>query len=149
MEPIKSNQLLNQSIPLDLAEIKSQPLKLTKITSRMTVQSSFLSFSKLVVTSTFFCPSSPQLNLPIIMGSGMNSVEEVLLYNVELTKSPNLKEISFSPTNILQLSVFHPLLISLRTSTQPPVTKPTPPFSHQKIWRPLLLHVHIFFVLSS
>ncbi|MFS7929269.1 hypothetical protein Hanom_Chr04g00330541 [Helianthus anomalus] len=72
------------------------------------------------------------------MGSAMNSVEEVLLYNVELKQ-----------TDILQLSVFHPLLISLRTSTQPPVTKPPPPFSLQKIWRPLLLHVHIFFVLSS
>ncbi|MFS7972938.1 hypothetical protein Hanom_Chr09g00850741 [Helianthus anomalus] len=30
MEPIKSNQLLNQYPPLDLAEIKSQPLKLPK-----------------------------------------------------------------------------------------------------------------------
>ncbi|MFS8009381.1 hypothetical protein Hanom_Chr14g01284051 [Helianthus anomalus] len=45
MKPIKSNQLLNQSTLLDLAEIKSQPLKLIKITSRMAVQSSFLWFS--------------------------------------------------------------------------------------------------------
>ncbi|MFS8011965.1 hypothetical protein Hanom_Chr14g01315191 [Helianthus anomalus] len=31
MVPIKSNKLLNQFSPLDLAKIKSQPLKLTKI----------------------------------------------------------------------------------------------------------------------
>ncbi|MFS7913490.1 hypothetical protein Hanom_Chr02g00142381 [Helianthus anomalus] len=42
MEPIKSNQLSNQYPPLDLAENKSQPLKLIKITSLMAVQSSFL-----------------------------------------------------------------------------------------------------------
>ncbi|MFS7992040.1 hypothetical protein Hanom_Chr12g01077621 [Helianthus anomalus] len=42
MEPIKSNQLSNQYPPLDLAEIKSQPLKLIKITSLMVVKSSFL-----------------------------------------------------------------------------------------------------------
>ncbi|MFS7925730.1 hypothetical protein Hanom_Chr04g00288551 [Helianthus anomalus] len=33
MEPIKSNQLSNQYSPLDLAENKSQPLKLIKIIS--------------------------------------------------------------------------------------------------------------------
>ncbi|MFS8008539.1 hypothetical protein Hanom_Chr14g01273991 [Helianthus anomalus] len=42
MEPIKSNQLSNQYPPLDLAEIKSQPLKLIKITSLIAVESSFL-----------------------------------------------------------------------------------------------------------
>ncbi|KAF5760554.1 hypothetical protein HanXRQr2_Chr16g0754851 [Helianthus annuus] len=41
MEPIKSNHLLNQYPPLDLTEIKSQPLKLTKITTLMAVQGSF------------------------------------------------------------------------------------------------------------
>ncbi|MFS8012971.1 hypothetical protein Hanom_Chr14g01327251 [Helianthus anomalus] len=44
MEPIKSNQLLTQSLPLDLAEIKSQPLKLTKVTPLMAVQDSFIQF---------------------------------------------------------------------------------------------------------
>ncbi|MFS8014325.1 hypothetical protein Hanom_Chr15g01343231 [Helianthus anomalus] len=39
-----SNQLSNQPPPLDLAEIKSQPLKLTKITDRMTVQGGSLWF---------------------------------------------------------------------------------------------------------
>ncbi|KAF5753851.1 hypothetical protein HanXRQr2_Chr17g0784681 [Helianthus annuus] len=39
MVPIKSNQLLNQYPPLDLAEIKSQPLKLPKITTVMEVYS--------------------------------------------------------------------------------------------------------------
>ncbi|MFS8014157.1 hypothetical protein Hanom_Chr15g01341291 [Helianthus anomalus] len=53
MVPIKSNQLLNQSPPLDLAEIKSQPLKLTKITAVVAVGGSFLWF---VVTSTFSYP---------------------------------------------------------------------------------------------
>ncbi|MFS8011788.1 hypothetical protein Hanom_Chr14g01313211 [Helianthus anomalus] len=40
MEPIKSNQPLTQSSPLDLAEIKSQPLKLLKITVVVAVQGS-------------------------------------------------------------------------------------------------------------
>ncbi|MFS7949596.1 hypothetical protein Hanom_Chr06g00573471 [Helianthus anomalus] len=44
MEPIKSNQLLTQSLPLDLAEIKSQPLKLQKITVAVAVQGSSLPF---------------------------------------------------------------------------------------------------------
>ncbi|KAJ0581555.1 hypothetical protein HanHA300_Chr04g0142371 [Helianthus annuus] len=39
MEPIKSNQPLTQSSPLDLAEIKSQPLKLLKITVMVAVHS--------------------------------------------------------------------------------------------------------------
>ncbi|MFS7924255.1 hypothetical protein Hanom_Chr03g00270471 [Helianthus anomalus] len=34
MVPIKSNQLLNQYPPLDLVEIKSQPLKLLEITTK-------------------------------------------------------------------------------------------------------------------
>ncbi|MFS7899381.1 hypothetical protein Hanom_Chr01g00070101 [Helianthus anomalus] len=37
MVPIKSNQLLNQFSPLDLANIKSQPLRLTKITAIVAV----------------------------------------------------------------------------------------------------------------
>ncbi|MFS7929368.1 hypothetical protein Hanom_Chr04g00331741 [Helianthus anomalus] len=44
MEPIKSNQLLTQSPPLNLAEIKFQPLKLTKIIVVMVVQDSSLQF---------------------------------------------------------------------------------------------------------
>ncbi|MFS8011693.1 hypothetical protein Hanom_Chr14g01312021 [Helianthus anomalus] len=44
MKPIKSNQLLTQSPPLNLAEIKSQPLKLTNITAIMAVQDSSLQF---------------------------------------------------------------------------------------------------------
>ncbi|MFS7979641.1 hypothetical protein Hanom_Chr10g00930091 [Helianthus anomalus] len=46
MDPIKSNQLLNQYPPLDLAEIKSQPLKLQKITDVVAVQGSSLCFSQ-------------------------------------------------------------------------------------------------------
>ncbi|MFS7963979.1 hypothetical protein Hanom_Chr08g00744711 [Helianthus anomalus] len=59
MVPIKCNQLLNQYPPLDLAEIKSQPLKLPKIIAVVVeVQSSSLRF-----------PSSGgylHLSLPII-----------------------------------------------------------------------------------
>ncbi|MFS7992100.1 hypothetical protein Hanom_Chr12g01078301 [Helianthus anomalus] len=44
MDLIKSNQLLNQYSPLDLAEIKSQPLKLTKITIVMAVHGSLLAY---------------------------------------------------------------------------------------------------------
>ncbi|KAF5811659.1 hypothetical protein HanXRQr2_Chr04g0183911 [Helianthus annuus] len=52
MEPIKSNQLSNQYSPLDLAEIQSQPLKLIKITSVMTVSRQFFTVSsKLPVLS--------------------------------------------------------------------------------------------------
>ncbi|MFS7889941.1 hypothetical protein Hanom_Chr00s000006g01612911 [Helianthus anomalus] len=40
MEPIKSNHLPNPSPPLDLAEIKSQPCKLKKITESTAVSSS-------------------------------------------------------------------------------------------------------------
>ncbi|MFS8012017.1 hypothetical protein Hanom_Chr14g01315781 [Helianthus anomalus] len=40
MEPIKSNQLLNQYPPLDFTEIKSQPHKLPKITVALAVQCS-------------------------------------------------------------------------------------------------------------
>ncbi|MFS7975593.1 hypothetical protein Hanom_Chr10g00882361 [Helianthus anomalus] len=59
MIPIKSNQLSIQSQPLDLAEIKSQPLKLPKITVMVefrAVQGSFL-------RSTFSwpCSSQPQI----------------------------------------------------------------------------------------
>ncbi|MFS7989840.1 hypothetical protein Hanom_Chr11g01051591 [Helianthus anomalus] len=52
MDPIKSNQLMNQSSPLDLTEIKSQPLKLTKITYLMAVQGS--SSFTVSSSSTFF-----------------------------------------------------------------------------------------------
>ncbi|MFS7980208.1 hypothetical protein Hanom_Chr16g01428051 [Helianthus anomalus] len=41
MELIKSNYPSNHSPPLDLAEMKSQPLKLIKITSTIAVQGSF------------------------------------------------------------------------------------------------------------
>ncbi|KAF5770925.1 hypothetical protein HanRHA438_Chr14g0676131 [Helianthus annuus] len=44
MVSIKSNQLLNQYPPLDLAEFKSQPLKLPKITAVMEVLGSSLQF---------------------------------------------------------------------------------------------------------
>ncbi|KAJ0879632.1 hypothetical protein HanRHA438_Chr10g0453701 [Helianthus annuus] len=60
MEPIKSNCFSNQSPPLDLAEMKSQPLKLTKITSMIAVQGSSIRFLQQLVTSIFFCPLSPQ-----------------------------------------------------------------------------------------
>ncbi|MFS8030603.1 putative aminopeptidase [Helianthus anomalus] len=53
MDHIKSNQLLNQYSPLDLVEIKSQPLKLTKIIVVMAVHGSFLAY--------FSCPCSPQI----------------------------------------------------------------------------------------
>ncbi|MFS8031099.1 hypothetical protein Hanom_Chr17g01541771 [Helianthus anomalus] len=79
MVTIKSNQLLNQYSPLDLAEIKSQPLKLTKITAVVAVQGSSLQFPSpggylhlsLPIISTTQPPSpSPggylHLSLPII-----------------------------------------------------------------------------------
>ncbi|KAJ0837821.1 hypothetical protein HanRHA438_Chr16g0782331 [Helianthus annuus] len=57
MVPIKCNQLLNQYPPLDLAEIKSQPVKLPKIIAVIAVQGAVpYGFPHLVVTSTFSRP---------------------------------------------------------------------------------------------
>ncbi|KAF5815217.1 hypothetical protein HanRHA438_Chr03g0132501 [Helianthus annuus] len=41
---IPCNQLLNQPLPLDLVEIKSQPHKLPKLTALMAVLDSYLQF---------------------------------------------------------------------------------------------------------
>ncbi|KAF5802385.1 hypothetical protein HanRHA438_Chr06g0268051 [Helianthus annuus] len=59
MEPIKSNHLPNQYPPLDLAEMKSGPFKLTKITTLVAVPRGYGWFLYQVVTSTFCCPLSP------------------------------------------------------------------------------------------
>ncbi|MFS8033413.1 hypothetical protein Hanom_Chr17g01569261 [Helianthus anomalus] len=59
MEPIKSNQLSNQSSPLDLAEIKSQPLKLYFLTAIVAVLGSFM--------PPLFLPHVA-CNLPVIIG---------------------------------------------------------------------------------
>ncbi|MFS7997920.1 hypothetical protein Hanom_Chr12g01147671 [Helianthus anomalus] len=58
MEPIKCNHHLSQHPPLDLAEIKSQPLKLMKITSVMAVKSSFMC---LRIFLPMFSPNHPML----------------------------------------------------------------------------------------
>ncbi|KAM0027087.1 hypothetical protein Hdeb2414_s0020g00565461 [Helianthus debilis subsp. tardiflorus] len=68
MEPIKCNCFSNHSSPLDM---KSQPLKLTKITSPpMAVQNSSSQFllQQMVVT-IFFYPLSPQFKLVVLLHS--------------------------------------------------------------------------------
>ncbi|MFS7960056.1 hypothetical protein Hanom_Chr08g00698461 [Helianthus anomalus] len=84
IDPIKSNQLLYHFPPLDLTEIKSQPLKLTKITSITTVQGSSLQFLQQVVTTIFFCPLSPTPEKKKV------SVENISLYIIQYQLSiPN------------------------------------------------------------
>ncbi|KAM0010790.1 hypothetical protein Hdeb2414_s0026g00676291 [Helianthus debilis subsp. tardiflorus] len=69
MKPIKCNCFPNHSPPLDLAEMKSQPLKLKKITSPMAVQNSSSQFLQQVVTTIFFYPLSPQFKLVVLLNS--------------------------------------------------------------------------------
>ncbi|MFS7941335.1 hypothetical protein Hanom_Chr09g00864421 [Helianthus anomalus] len=61
IKPIKCNHLPNRYPPLDLAEMKSEPFKLTKITALVAVPRSYGWFLYVVVTSTFYCPLSSQL----------------------------------------------------------------------------------------
>ncbi|MFS7995732.1 hypothetical protein Hanom_Chr12g01121401 [Helianthus anomalus] len=75
MDPNKCNCFSNHSPPLDLAKMKSQPLKLTKITSMMAVHGISLQFLHQMVTTIFFCPLSPQFKPPTNMGSALISVE--------------------------------------------------------------------------
>ncbi|MFS8028366.1 hypothetical protein Hanom_Chr16g01509721 [Helianthus anomalus] len=88
MEPIKSNQLLNPSPPLDHAEIKSQPSKLSILTAFTSVINSFLisffsshvagnlhpqfyvfvgssqRFRAVYLAGAFLCPYSPIIMFP-------------------------------------------------------------------------------------
>ncbi|KAJ0470139.1 hypothetical protein HanPSC8_Chr14g0632641 [Helianthus annuus] len=64
MDPIKSNQLSNHFWPLDLAEIKSQPLKLIKITAIMAVQEDG-SLRLSLISSSPFSPPHVAGNLQI------------------------------------------------------------------------------------
>ncbi|KAJ0691823.1 hypothetical protein HanPI659440_Chr15g0579191 [Helianthus annuus] len=66
MEPIKSNHHPSQYPPLDLAEIKSQPLKLTKITTSMAVIYGFLSWWLFPHFPVHDLLNSTQLNLILL-----------------------------------------------------------------------------------
>ncbi|MFS7982727.1 hypothetical protein Hanom_Chr10g00966181 [Helianthus anomalus] len=83
MEPIKSNQLSNQYPPLDLAEIKSQPLKLIKITSLMAVSRQFFTVSS---SSPFYLPTSGNLRPVSIFSSSRRSSLHIpfLLYTSDI-----------------------------------------------------------------
>ncbi|KAJ0702761.1 putative protein kinase RLK-Pelle-RLCK-VIIa-2 family [Helianthus annuus] len=103
MVPIKSNQLSNQSPPLDLAAIKSQPFKLIFLTAMIAVQ---VSSNRFLYLHLFF-PCSPQFKFLVEVYSLVSSPHSPLFL---LLNSCNYN------------FIYHHLAFGLKKTQAPPET---------------------------